>query len=60
VAEAVGYGGQILWDTNKPDGTPKKQLDVSRINALGWAATIALADGIASTYPDFLTKTTRL
>ena len=49
VAEAVGYKGVIQWDTTKPDGTPKKQLDVSRMQALGWLARIPLAEGLAST-----------
>ncbi len=60
VAEAVGYRGEILWDTTKPDGTPKKQLDVSRIEATGWKARIALAEGLAGTYADFLAPGTRL
>ncbi|QNI83341.1 GDP-L-fucose synthase [Synechococcus sp. RS9907] len=49
VAQATGYQGEILWDTSKPDGTPKKQLDVSRLARLGWRAQIPLADGLAST-----------
>lgn len=50
----VGYEGKIVWDSSMPDGTPRKLLDVSRINALGWKARIALADGICSTYEWFL------
>jgi GDP-L-fucose synthase len=46
----VGFDGRIEWDTAKPDGTPRKLLDVSRINALGWRPTISLEDGINSTY----------
>ena len=53
VAAATGYKGQILWDTNKPDGTPKKQLDVSRLAALGWWARIPLAEGLVGTVADF-------
>lgn len=49
VAEATGYGGTVEWDISKPDGTPKKQLDVSRLKALGWRARIPLAEGLAST-----------
>jgi GDP-L-fucose synthase len=49
VADAAGFTGQIEWETSKPDGTPRKVLDVSRIRALGWKPTITLDDGIAST-----------
>ena len=53
VAAATGYQGEIHWDTSKPDGTPKKQLDVSRLAALGWRARIPLAEGLASTALEF-------
>jgi GDP-L-fucose synthase len=53
VAAATGYQGEIRWDTSKPDGTPKKQLDVSRLAALGWRARIPLAEGLVSTVADF-------
>ncbi len=49
VALATGYVGSIEWDTSKPDGTPKKQLDVNRLARLGWRARIPLAEGLAST-----------
>jgi len=49
VATAAGYSGEIEWDTSKPDGTPQKVLDVSKIKALGWEPTITLEQGIAST-----------
>jgi GDP-L-fucose synthase len=49
VATATGYQGAIDWDSSKPDGTPKKQLDVSRLAAHGWRARIPLAEGLAST-----------
>jgi GDP-L-fucose synthase len=49
VAAATGYQGEIRWDASKPDGTPKKQLDVSRLAALGWRARIPLAEGLTST-----------
>ena len=49
VAKATGYRGEILWDATKPDGTPKKQLDVRRLNNLGWQARIPLLEGIEST-----------
>ena len=49
VANAAGFTGQIEWDASKPDGTPRKVLDVSRIKALGWKPTITLDEGITST-----------
>jgi GDP-L-fucose synthase len=49
VADAAGFTGEIEWDLNKPDGTPRKVLDVTRIKAMGWKPTITLEDGIAST-----------
>ncbi|MEB3325111.1 MAG: GDP-L-fucose synthase [Cyanobacteriota bacterium] len=49
VAHATGFGGEILWDASKPDGTPKKQLDVSRLAELGWRARIPLAEGLVNT-----------
>ena len=49
VAAATGFQGTIVWDASKPDGTPKKQLDVSRLRALGWQARIPLLEGIKST-----------
>ncbi|MFM7228332.1 MAG: GDP-L-fucose synthase family protein [Cyanobacteriota bacterium] len=61
VARTVGFSGTIEWDRSKPDGTPKKQLDVSRLQQLGWSASIPLADGIAMAYQDFLSNpSTRL
>jgi GDP-L-fucose synthase len=49
VAGAVGYQGTIHWDHAKPDGTPRKLLDVSRLKAMGWRAKIPLAEGLRST-----------
>jgi len=49
VAGATGFGGEIHWDASKPDGTPKKQLDVGRMASLGWQARIPLAEGLART-----------
>ena len=54
VAKVVGYEGRIVYDTSKPDGTPRKLLDVSRLRDLGWRAHIGLADGIRSTYRWYL------
>ena len=53
VAAATGFAGEIHWDSSKPDGTPRKQLDVSRLAALGWRARIPLAEGLASTVAEF-------
>lgn len=50
IAEVCGYRGQVLCDPSKPDGTPRKLLDISRLSALGWKPKIPLADGIARTY----------
>lgn len=50
VRNIVGYTGEIEWDLSKPDGTPRKLLDISRIAALGWSAEIPLEKGIKSTY----------
>ena len=50
IKQIVGYTGELTFDTSKPDGTPRKLLDVSRLNKLGWSAKITLEDGIAETY----------
>ena len=47
IADLAGYGGKIVWDSSKPDGTPRKLLDVSRMNKLGWSAEVTLKDGIS-------------
>jgi len=54
VAAAVGYGGRIEWDASKPDGTPRKLMDVSLLSGLGWKAKIPLREGVAATYAAFL------
>lgn len=54
VQQAVGFEGEIVFDTSKPDGAPRKLVDVSRINRLGWKAGIPLQEGVASTYQWFL------
>ncbi len=59
VAGTVGYEGKILWDTEKPNGTPRKLLDVSKATALGWSARTELRDGVRMAYEDFLTNTMR-
>ena len=53
IAEIVGYSGGFRFDSTKPDGTPRKLLDVSRIRALGWEPKISLRDGVAMTHADF-------
>ena len=54
VMQVVGFEGRIVFDSSKPDGTPRKLLDVSRLTALGWTASTALRKGIALSYQDFL------
>lgn len=54
IADVVGYEGRLVQDASKPDGTPRKLLDVSRLNGLGWSARISLRDGIAETYAWYL------
>lgn len=56
VARIVGYEGRVVFDAARPDGTPKKLLDVSRLTGLGWQAGIGLEDGIAGTYRWYLEK----
>jgi GDP-L-fucose synthase len=58
VQRVVGHNGPIRWDTSKPDGTPKKQLDGGRLMAFGWRPTIALEDGVRSTYRWYLDNCT--
>ncbi|MCR4312719.1 MAG: GDP-L-fucose synthase, partial [Candidatus Roizmanbacteria bacterium] len=53
VKAAVGYEGEIVWDTSKPDGTPKKLLDVSKLHKLGWKHSINLEAGLEETYKWF-------
>ncbi len=57
VARVVGYEGEVRWDTTKPDGTPRKLLEVSRLRGLGWSPRISLEDGVRSTYEWYLTQT---
>ncbi|MBR2214794.1 MAG: GDP-L-fucose synthase [Selenomonadaceae bacterium] len=60
VAATVGYTGEILWDTAKPNGTPRKLLDVSKAKALGWQYQTELADGLRLAYADFLNNPARM
>lgn len=59
VAEVVGYNGKINWDSSKPDGTPRKLLDVSKLEKMGWKYKTQLKDGIKLTYLDFLNNPMR-
>jgi GDP-L-fucose synthase len=56
VKAIVGFEGSIQWDTNRPDGTPRKLMDVSKLHGLGWKHKIELKEGIALAYQDFLTN----
>jgi GDP-L-fucose synthase len=56
VKEVIGFEGEIDWDTSKPDGTPRKLMDSSRLMAMGWAPKIELKEGISRAYQDFLTR----
>lgn len=58
VKQIVGFEGEIKWDTARPDGTPRKLMDVSKLHSLGWKHKIELKDGIALAYQDFLTNVT--
>jgi GDP-L-fucose synthase len=60
VADVIGYEGDLVQDTSKPDGTPRKVLDVSRLKDLGWEPRIGLREGIAETYAWFLEHTAEL
>ena len=59
VAKVIGYEGTILWDTSKPNGTPRKLLDVSKSAAMGWTAQTSLEEGIRLAYADFLSNPMR-
>jgi GDP-L-fucose synthase len=56
IKNVTGYNGEIIWDATKPDGTPRKLMDVSKAHALGWKHEISLEEGIKKTYSDFLTQ----
>jgi GDP-L-fucose synthase len=59
VAEVTGFAGTIVYDRGKPDGTPRKLVDISRLSALGWRPKISLRQGLASTYADFVSHAAR-
>jgi GDP-L-fucose synthase len=56
VAKVTEFSGRITWDTSKPDGTPRKLMDVSKLSGLGWKAKISLQEGVAKTYQSFLAE----
>jgi GDP-L-fucose synthase len=60
MARVVGFEGKLIFDSSKPDGTPRKLMDVSRLKALGWEASITLEDGLKSTYQWFLENANEL
>ena len=59
IARVVGFEGQLKFDASKPDGTPRKLLDVSRMEKLGWRPKVSLADGVALAYKDYLMQSSR-
>ncbi len=56
VAQVTGFKGKIVWDATKPDGTPRKLMDVSRLAALGWKAKVGVREGVEKTYASFLAE----
>jgi GDP-L-fucose synthase len=50
VVETVGFEGEVLWDTTKPNGTPRKLIDVSKLHSLGWTHKVEIEDGVAKLY----------
>ena len=60
IKSIVGYQGKLNFDTSRPDGTPRKLLDVSKLHSLGWKHTISLEEGISRAYQDFINKTERV
>ena len=59
VAKVIGYAGEIRWDASKPNGTPRKLLDVSKATGLGWTYRTELEEGIRLSYEDFLSNPMR-
>ena len=56
MADVVGYQGEIVFDTTKPDGSPRKLIDISRLTAMGWQSSIGLKEGLIETYKWFVDK----
>jgi GDP-L-fucose synthase len=59
VAEVIGFRGKIVYDSSKPDGTPRKLVDVSRLSTMGWKPKVSLQEGLSKAYADFLTNPVR-
>jgi GDP-L-fucose synthase len=59
VCDVVGYAGELVFDTTRPDGTPRKLMDSARLSALGWQPRIGLRDGLADAYAAFRTTDSR-
>jgi GDP-L-fucose synthase len=59
VADVVGYRGKIIFDPSKPDGTPRKLLDISLLSSFGWTAEVPLREGLKKAYANFLESTVR-
>jgi GDP-L-fucose synthase len=59
IGEVIGYGGRIVFDASKPDGTPRKLMDVRRMQSLGWRPQVGLRDGLTLAYSDFLASLRR-
>jgi GDP-L-fucose synthase len=57
IGRSVGYHGKVAFDASKPDGTPRKLLDSTRLNGLGWSAKTSLVEGLALAYEDYLKRT---
>ena len=60
IAEIVGYHGELIFDTSRPDGPPRKRLDISKLTALGWTAKTPLREGMKAAYADFLARGARV
>ena len=60
ISEIIGFSGELIFDLTKPDGTPRKLLDISKINDLGWSSKIEITEGLKNTYTDFKNKTNQL
>ena len=60
IQSVIGHEGEIFWDVNMPDGTPRKVMDISRMRELGWEPRVSLTEGISKTYTWYLQNTSNL